>query len=52
MDNVRKHLTRSDHHYHVTAEEVEEMMNLAISECMYDSEAPSATLSLVASAKL
>jgi hypothetical protein len=52
MDNVRKHLTRSDHHYHLTVDEVEEMMTWALEECLYDIEAPSATLSLVASAKL
>ena len=37
MANVRKQLQRSNHQYHLTAEEVVEMMNLAISECMYDS---------------
>jgi hypothetical protein len=46
MANVRYHLENSGHHAGLPAEEVQDMMNLAAEECLFDAEAPSATLSL------
>jgi hypothetical protein len=52
MVHVRKHLTNSGLHAGLTPGEIDQMMEIARAECMYDSEAPSATLSLAASSNL